>query len=106
MDEYDKFIKEDKIAYKEEQKKKCNEEIAAIKEEISSIEAEMQTLSQEIGSLKAQKSQEFHNSRGFTEKYYSFDVQIDAKENEKDKKQDEIFDKEVEIVKVSKERII
>ena len=103
MDEYEKFLKEDKIKFeetKEDEKKKHNENIASIEKQIETMETEIQTIEQEITVLQRQQTEEFMNSRGFSERYYALADQMTAKRNEQSSKRDEIIKKKKEITEL------
>ena len=87
--EYKEEFEKNKVAEKE----KCEEDIESLKKEIESIENEINTIDTELTSLQRQQTDEFMNSRGFSDKYYAFEDQMNAKRKEQAKKRTEIFEK-------------
>lgn len=100
IDDHKVFLKEHYENFeknKEIEKNKCDEEIATIETAIETIESEIGTIEKEITSLQRQKTDEFMNSRGFSDRYYLLEDQITAKREEISKKQDDIYEKKSEI---------
>lgn len=101
------FLIEDKAKFEKsiEKEKKDNEgniastkaKIESIKKEIAVVETEIDGLEKEITNLGRQKTDEFMNSRGFSDRYYALEDQINAKRKEISKKGDTILSKQREI---------
>lgn len=100
INDYNDFLREHFETFeknKEDEKKKCDEQISVIETSISTIESEIEAIEKEITSLQRQQTDEFMNSMGFSDRYYALEDQMTAKRKEISKKQDEIRSKEKEI---------
>lgn len=83
------------------EKSECEEKISSIEKSIETLENEIDVLDLEISDLQRQQSQEFMNSRGFSDRYYELAAQMDLKRKEQSKKRDEIFSKKKEITELN-----
>lgn len=100
LDEHKKFLVEDRENFDKQiadEKKECEEGIIAAEKAIEQLENEIDAIDAEITSLQRQMSDEFMNSRGWSDRYYALEDQQNAKYKEKDKKGKEIIEKKSEI---------
>lgn len=82
---------------KVDEKSACEKNISTLKEEIQTLNNEIDAIDTEITSLERQRTDEFRNSRGFSDRYYQLDDQIMAKRKEQGKKREQITAKNREI---------
>ena len=96
---YQEFLEE-----KAEKIKKCEEDIESKNQLITTKEAEIEKLDRDVTLLQRAKTDEFMNSRGFSDKYYELEDQITDKRKEQTKKRQEIATLKTEILKLKTEK--
>ena len=102
--DYRNFLVEHKESFEKkklEEKEKCEADILAVEKTIETIENEIESLEKEITSLQRQKTDEFLNSRGFSDRYYELEDQISAKRKEISNKEDDIFNNNKKITELN-----
>ena len=100
MNEHKKMVYEHHENFEKEKaakKDECTAGIAASEKAIEGLEADIDAIEKEIVSLQRQKTEEFMNSSGRSDKYYALEDQITEKRKEQSKKSAEIFKKKKEI---------
>ena len=88
---------------KVDKKNECEENISKLNTEIQTLNDEIDAIDVEITSLQRQKSEEFMNSKGWSDRYYALEDQINAKRKEQDKKRSMISSKKKEITDLNSE---
>lgn len=104
INDYRQFLIEDKENFereKEDKIEKNKEEIIVIEKAIGVLETEIETFETEITTLQRQKTDEFMNSRGFSDRYYALEDQITAKRKDITKKEEEIGKKRKDITEIN-----
>lgn len=102
FNEHKKFVIEDRKNFENDianKKKDCETSISTKQKEIETIENQIDAIDGEITLLQRQKTDEFMNSRGWSDRYYALEDQITAKRKEQTKKREEISQKKKEITK-------
>lgn len=102
MNQHREFLVEDKKAFDKKiaDEKKTNEEvIAAANKKIEQLEDEIDAIDVEITALQRQKTQVFHEDRGWSSRYYALEDQITAKRKIQGEKTKEIVTHKSSITK-------
>ena len=90
---YNKYAEKSYVEFletKEKNLKDCEESIKSKNQEITNKEAEIDAIEREITLLQREKSEEFMNSRGWSDRYYELEDKITDKRKEQTKKRSEI----------------
>lgn len=102
MNQHKEFLVEDKKAFEKkiaDEKKENEETIAAANKKIEQLEDEIDAIDVEITALQRQKTQVFHEDRGWSSRYYALEDQITAKRKIQGEKTKEIVTNKSSITK-------
>lgn len=103
IDENKNFLEEDRKTFeknKVKEKDNCQEQIKTLENEIEILGKDIESIETEITTLERQQTDEFMNSRGFSEKYYAIADEITNKRNEISDKQKNIINDKADIMEL------
>lgn len=103
--EHREFLIEDRAAFDKkiaDERKECEDKIAANEKEIETLEDEIEAIDTEITSLQRQKTDVFMEDRGWSDRYYALEDQITAKKKIQSEKSALIRTKNQEITAYEK----